>query len=316
MKLESPSSSTDVDVGGGKMTTQVSDGQTTDDGKHKISSSVDFLAGGLVSAISKIAVYPMETKVMLVALGQKAPDDPMRMWHGVVIKAAENFLYNGLLWFLKERIRPPPSDPSQPEKRPPATFISAFAVTCFCNLMSHPLSNTVAGMQASLKNEKQLPASAFKVASSILEERGLGGFFKGWQLSVALRVGSAVTLVVYDFVRLRLAGLVGSDSANFLAGLLGRLGEVLLTHPIKTLRARQQQGQSLLISLNVSSITGLWAGVGTMAFADAVKIGLRFGLIERVRIVLQWLLDRRRPAQKRVKDDEEENTDAKKVMGA
>lgn len=277
--------------------------------KHdgQISPSVDFIAGGLVSAISKAAVYPMETKVLLMQLGETAKD-PLLMWHGVTLKALENFLYNGLLWLLKERVRPPPPDPAQPEKRPPATFTAAFWVSCLAVLLAHPLSNTVVGMQASLK---QTPLSAVQVAKSILEHDGIAGFFKGWQLSVALRVGSAMTIVVYEYVRARLAGVVGKDASNFAAGLLGRLSEVYVTHPMKTLRSRLQQGQPLLPSLGPSALVGLWAGVGTMAFADAVKIGIRFGCIERVRMLLQHVLNVRRKKQKI--DDEEVHED--RVVG-
>eukprot|EP00440_Ansanella_granifera_P039391 gb/GFBE01042735.1/.p1 GENE.gb/GFBE01042735.1/~~gb/GFBE01042735.1/.p1 ORF type:complete len:320 (+),score=47.24 gb/GFBE01042735.1/:1-960(+) len=261
-------------------------------GRSEISPCVDFIAAGLVSSLSKILVYPMETKVLLIALGEAAAKNPMRLWHGVAVKGFENFIYNGLLWFLKERIRPPAPDPAKPESRPPASFWKAFCASCLAILLVHPLSNIVVGMQASLKNPSQLPLSAYQVARAIFREHGPGGFFAGWGFSIVLRVGSAATIVVYDLVRLRGAGLLGQDAANFVAGLLGRLSEVYACHPFKTLRSRQQQGLSLLNAWNPVEVLRLWNGVGTMAIADAVKIGIRFLLIERLRVFLQWALDR------------------------
>eukprot|EP00928_Gymnodinium_smaydae_P083029 TRINITY_DN66303_c0_g1_i1.p1 TRINITY_DN66303_c0_g1~~TRINITY_DN66303_c0_g1_i1.p1 ORF type:complete len:328 (+),score=35.39 TRINITY_DN66303_c0_g1_i1:143-1126(+) len=254
-----------------------------------ISPLADFLAGGLVSAISKIIVYPMETKVLLLALGEHAATDPARLWHGVAIKAWENFLYNGFLWYLKERIRPPPSDPTRPDKRPPPSFWGAFCVSCACILLIHPMSNVIVGMQATLGRQAP-PASAMEVARAIVEEQGIGGFFSGWRFSIALRIGSALTLVVYDFLRSRLSSVVGDDISSFVAGLLGRLSEVYLCHPLKTMRSRQQRGQSLLASMSLASLVDLWSGVGTMAVADAMKIGVRMLLIERTRVWLHQIL--------------------------
>jgi len=171
-------------------------------------------------------------------------------------------------------------------------------------------------MQASLKDSTRAPASALTVFTKILKEQGIHGFFSGWQLSLAFRMGSAMTLVVYDLVRVQTAGYLSKDVANFVAGALGRMTEVLMCHPIKTLRARKQHGQQLLTSISPSTIMALWAGVGTMAIADAVKIGIRFGLIERVRIVLQWLLNLRRKGQKKIKVDEEASKGVQMAMGA
>lgn len=232
----------------------------------------------------------METKVLLLAIGEDAAKDPMRFWHGVGLKSIENFLFNGLLWLLKERIRPPPPDPSQPEKRPPAAFHRAFCVCCFVVLLLHPMSNTVVGMQASLKRTDQVPLSASQVVRDTMMEHGLRGFFRGWQFSILLRFGSAATIVVYDLVRVRTFGILGRDMSNFVAGLLGRLSEVCACHPLRTLRARQQQGQPILPTKSLSALWELWSGVGLMALADAVKIGVRFLLIERMRLFLQWLL--------------------------
>jgi hypothetical protein len=281
------------------------DGACEEAESKEIASSVNFLSGGFVSAVSKVIVYPMETKVLLLALGENVANDPLRLWHGVVVKGLENFIYNGLLWFCKERIRPPPPDPSQPDKRPPANFISAFVASSLCTLLVHPLSNTVVGMQASLKNTSSAPVSAIEVASALFKKHGVAGFFKGWQLSLTLKIGSAMTLVIYDLVRVRISGFFGSDVSNIVAGSLGRFAEVLLCHPIKTLRARRQQGRALLTSLTLPALMSLWAGVGTMACADAVKMGIRFGLIERVRVLLQWLLITRRRAHVKVKIDED-----------
>mmetsp|Transcript_102176 Transcript_102176/g.288629 ORF Transcript_102176/g.288629 Transcript_102176/m.288629 type:complete len:306 (-) Transcript_102176:193-1110(-) len=264
--------------------------QKDDDDEHGgegIAPFVDFVAGGLVSAVSKIAVYPMETRVLLIAIGGAGVHDSRRLWHGVVVKGLENFLYNGLLWFLKERLRPPPPDPSKPEERPPATFIGAFSASCAAVLLAHPSSNIVVGMQASLR--KASPSSAFQVSREIMRKYGPGGFFQGWRLSILLRIGSALTLVVYDAVRARLAAPLGRDLSNFVAGLAGRLSEVYSTHPLKTLRYRQQQGQVMIPFWSPAALLELWAGVGTMAVADAVKIGIRFLLIERLRTLLQWL---------------------------
>eukprot|EP00930_Biecheleria_cincta_P001404 TRINITY_DN102544_c0_g1_i1.p1 TRINITY_DN102544_c0_g1~~TRINITY_DN102544_c0_g1_i1.p1 ORF type:complete len:315 (-),score=58.41 TRINITY_DN102544_c0_g1_i1:104-1006(-) len=291
-------------------------GQVTVAGdSEEISSSVDFVAGGLVSAISKVAVYPMETKVLLIAIGESAANDSSRLWHGVGVKGIENFLYNGLLWALKEKVRPPPPDPAQPENRPPASFLAAFLVSCVCILLAHPLSNTVHSMQASLRNVGQQPLSAMQAARGILQKQGLGGFFTGWQLSVALRIGSALTLVVYDVVRSWTKGVLGSDASNFVAGLLGRLSEVYLMHPVKTLRYRLQQGQTMLPSLSPSALAGLWAGAGTMALADAIKIGIRFGLIERLRVLLQRLLIAKPGTQLKSKVDEEGMQSDQRMIG-
>lgn len=251
--------------------------------------SVNFLAGGLVSAVSKMVVYPMETKVFLIAVGQAAASDPLRLWHGVNVQGFSNFLYNGLLWVLKDLFRPP-AGPDLLEKRPPVTMLGAFVASCVCILLAHPSANVVVGMQASLRNLTEKPLSALQVARAIVKADGLSGFFTGWQLSILLRVGSALTLVVYEFVRTPLAGVIGGDLANFVAGLLGRLSEVYSVQPIKTLRSRQQLGQPMLPALNPSAIMRLWAGVGTMAVADAIKIGVRFLLIERLRTILQWAL--------------------------
>eukprot|EP00929_Paragymnodinium_shiwhaense_P014658 TRINITY_DN122596_c0_g1_i1.p1 TRINITY_DN122596_c0_g1~~TRINITY_DN122596_c0_g1_i1.p1 ORF type:complete len:341 (-),score=33.82 TRINITY_DN122596_c0_g1_i1:157-1179(-) len=271
----------------------------------EISPAVDFVAAGCISAISKIIVYPMETKVMLMAIGESAGVDSSRLWHGWWVKGIENFMYNGLLWFLKERVRPPPPDPARPEERPPATFIAAFLASCVAILLAHPSVNVVAGMQASLKYTNQPPASALQVAKAIIKSDGIGGFFTAWRFSVALRIGSASTLVVYEFVRARMAGLVGSDLANLLAGLLGRLSEVYCCQPLKTLRSRQQRGQALIASWSPRAVLGLWAGVGTMALADAMKIGIRFLLIERTRALLQFFISRRkRQANKRLKGED------------
>jgi len=257
----------------------------------EISPVVNFVAGGLVSAVSKIMVYPMETKVLLMALGEDAASDPSRMWHGATVKGLENFMYNGLLWQLKEWVRPPAPDPARPDKRPPATFLGAFAASCAAIVLAHPSSNVVVGMQASLKQAQV--RSALEVTRDILRQYGPGGFYLGWRLSVVLRVGSALALVIYDAVRPLLAPALGSDLANFVAGLLGRLSEVYLSHPFKTLRSRQQRGQAFLPSWSPAAVLGLWRGVGTMALADAVKIGIRFLLIERLRHFLQWLLVKR-----------------------
>lgn len=291
-------------------------GQATAAGDCKeISSCVDFVAGGLVSAISKVVVYPMETKVLLIAIGESSAKDPRRLWHGVGVKGFENFLYNGLLWVLKEKVRPPPPDPAQPEKRPPASFLAAFLASCVCILLAHPMSNTVHNMQASLRNVSQAPLSAMQAARGIMQRQGLSGFFTGWQLSVALRIGSALTLVVYDFVRSRTTGVLGGDVSNFVAGLLGRLSEVYLMHPLKTLRYRLQQGQTLLPSLSPSALAGLWAGVGTMALADAVKIGIRFGLIERLRVLLQRILIAQPSRQLKNKAHEEGGQSDQRIVG-
>mmetsp|Transcript_54162 Transcript_54162/g.104704 ORF Transcript_54162/g.104704 Transcript_54162/m.104704 type:complete len:161 (-) Transcript_54162:242-724(-) len=144
-------------------------------------------------------------------------------------------------------------------------------------------------MQASIADASGLQ-SAVQVFKSVLKAHGLGGFFIGWRLSVALRFGSAASLVVYESARRPMAAVLGSDLANFLAGLLGRLSEVYSCHPIKTLRSRQQSGKPMLPSTSLGAIVGLWTGVGTVARADAVKIGIRFLLIERLRTILQWLL--------------------------
>jgi hypothetical protein len=260
---------------------------------EKISPLVDFVAAGLVSSVSKIIVYPMETEVLLVAIGADVARGS-GLWHGVTVKALENFWYNGLLWFLKEWVRPPAPDPASPDKRPPATFLAAFAVSTTAILLAHPLQNVTAAMQASLKNVSQKPLGALAMSQQIARSQGLGGFFRGWKFSVALRIGSALTLVVYEFVRRRTSGLLGADLANLLAGLLGRLAEVWSCHPLKTLRSRQQNGQQLLPSLSGGAVLGLWSGVGTQGFADAVKIGIRFLLIERMRTLLQKLLQRSR----------------------
>lgn len=280
------------------------------DNEKTISASTNFIAGGLVSAISKVIVYPMETKVLLLSLGEKAVtlNDPLRMWHGVTLKAFENFYYNGLLWLLKERIRPPAPDRTQPEKRPPAGFIATWIVSFVVMLLAHPLANTVVAMQASLKNAKQPPASAWQAANAILKNQGFSGFFEGWQLSLLLKAGTAMTLVLYDLIRVRTSEMLGKDLANVVAATLGRLSEVYLFHPMKTLKARKQQGQPLLSSLSVSAILGLWRGVHTMAMADAVKIGIRFGLIERVRMLLHVLeitIIRRKKALTKIKVDEQ-----------
>mmetsp|Transcript_68180 Transcript_68180/g.145944 ORF Transcript_68180/g.145944 Transcript_68180/m.145944 type:complete len:311 (+) Transcript_68180:63-995(+) len=255
-----------------------------------IAGSVNFLAGGIVSAVSKIVVYPMETKVFFIAIGDSGSGDSSRLWHGVVVKGLENFLYNGLLWYLKELVRPPPPDPALPEKRPPVTFIRAFGISSAAVLLIHPLANIVVGMQASLRNVDRRPLSALQTVKAIMKSDGPGGFFRGWQLSILLRLGSAMTLVVYDFVRAHIAGVVGDDISNFVAGLLGRLSEVYSVQPLKTLRARQQLGQAMLPSWSPADVIGLWDGVGIMAIADAVKIGIRFLLIERLRTLLQWVL--------------------------
>lgn len=243
-----------------------------------------------MAAVSKVAVYPMETKVFLMAVGDSASIDSGRLWHGVVFKGLENFLYNGSLWFLKELVRPPSPDPKSPERRPPASFLRAFAASCAAVLLAHPFANVVVGMQASLRNPAQRPLSALSAARAILKADGLGGFFRGWKLSILLRLGSAMTLVVYEFVRLHLAGVVGRDLSNFVAGLSGRLSEVYSVQPLKTLRSRQQLGQAMLPSASLSGVIKLWDGVGTMAVADALKIGVRFLLVERMRTLLQWAL--------------------------
>jgi len=281
-------------------------GQAEEQGEddEDIAPAVDFVAAGSISAVSKILVHPMETRVYLVAIGESGVQDSSRLWHGWAVKGLENFMYNGLLWVLKERVRPPPSDPAKPNERPPATFFGAFLVSCVAVVLAHPSTNIVAGMQASLRNINQRPASALYVARAIIKSDGLGGFFRGWRFSIALRIGSATTLVVYEFVRARMAGIVGPDLANLLARLLGRLGEVYSCQPLKTLRSRQQQGQTLLPSWSHKEFLGLWTGVGTMALADAVKIGIRFLLIERMRTLLQFLICRhQRQAPKSVKPE-------------
>lgn len=266
-----------------------------------ISPSVDFVAAGLVSAVSKILVYPMETRVFLIAVGDTDTIDVSRLWHGVCVKGLENFIFNGLLWYLKERVRPPACNPAKPEDRPAASFIAAFFVSCAAILLVHPLSNVVVGMQGSLRIVGKNPASALEVVRSIMQSDGLGGFWKGWQMSLILRIGSATTFSVYEFVRRRLVGLIGSDASNLLAGTLGRMSEVYSCHPFKTLRSRQQQGQSLLSSWKLTAVLQLWSGVGTMAAADALKIGIRFCLIERLRRLLQSLMDwAQKPKRKRV----------------
>lgn len=268
----------------------------------EISPSVDFMAAGLVSALSKILVYPMETRVLLMAVGDVDMVRVGQLWHGVVVKGLENFLYNGLLWYLKERVRPIARDPSRPEDRLPASFTAAFCVSCVAVLVVHPLSNLVVGMQGSLRNPARKPASALEVVHSIMKSDGVGGFWKGWRFSLILRIGSASTFTVYEFVRRRLAAIVGSDASNLLAGTLGRMSEVYTCHPIRTLRSRQQQGQRLMESGKMGSLLGLWSGVGTMATADALKIGLRFCLIERLRKLLQSMLNWiHKPKQKQVK---------------
>lgn len=262
------------------------------DEDEQISSAVDFVAAGLVSSVSKIVVYPMETRVLLIALGAEATGGS-RLWHGVVAKALENFWYNGLLWFLKERARP-----RAPESgtRPPVSFCGAFGASCAAILLAHPLANTTSVMQGSLKFTAQKPLGVLAAARQIFRVHGLGGFFQGWKYSLVLRIGSAMTLVVYDLVRRRTAWMLGGDASNLLAGLLGRLAEVWSCHPFKTLRSRQQNGQPALPSWSVESLCGLWSGAGTQGFADAVKIGIRFLLIERMRTLLQGLLARgRRP---------------------
>lgn len=251
---------------------------------------MDFVAAGMVSALSKLAVYPMETKVILSAVGEHAASDLSLLWHGAGLKCVENFIFNGLLWVGKESVRPPPPDPSQPEKRPPATFWGAFCVSCFVVLLLHPLSNVVVGMIASIKNPEHAPLTATQATAAIMEEHGLGGFFNGWRFSIALRFGSAASIVIYDLVRVRCAGMLGRDASNFVAGVLGRLCDVCVGHPFRTMRSRQQQGHSILTSWTFSSFLGLWCGIGLMAIADALKIGIRFLLIERTRIIFQWSL--------------------------
>lgn len=264
--------------------------------KGEVSPMVDFLAAGIVSSISKVIVHPMETKIVLIAIGE-ATDNPMLLWHGVVMQAMTNFLYNGLLWFLKERVRPPAPDPSEPDKRPPASFFAAFFVACFTIILVQPLTTILVGMQASLKDRGSLPLSASQVASNIMSEHGIAGFFSGIVFSIALRFGSALTLVIYDSVRLRMPKVLGQDFCNFVAGLLGRLADVYACHPLKTLRSRQQTGKVLVPDWTPSALLGMWAGVGTMAIADAVKIGVRFLLIERTRTFLQACLTHaRRPS--------------------
>jgi len=262
-----------------RMSRQISP-EDEDDGD--VDDSVNFVAGGFVAAVSKVMVYPMETKVLLMALGDTAVNDASRLWHGVWVKGSENFMYNGLLWYLKEKL--------------PPNFLGAFAASCAAIVLAHPSSNVVVGMQASLRLPK--PSSALEVSRSLLKEHGLGGFFLGWRFSLALRVGSAMTLVVYEFVRSRLSGVLGNDIANFVAGLLGRLSEVYAFHPVKVLRSRQQSGKKLLPSFTPAAVLGLWTGVGTMAAADAVKIGIRFLITERLRHILQALLKRRRRQQR------------------
>lgn len=252
----------------------------------------DFVAAGFISAVSKSVVYPMETRVLLAQIGEHTANDA-RLWHGVAVKGFENFLYNGLLWFLKERLRPPAPDPARPDARPPVTFWGAFCASCAAVLLAHPSSIVVVGMQASLKQPSG-PASAMHVTKAIMQADGLGGFFKGWRLSIALRGGSAMALVVYELVRARLFGVLGGDLSNFVAALLGRLADVYLCHPLKTMRSRQQQGKSFLPSYSPAALLGLWTGVHTMAVADAVKIGIRFLLIERLRKLLLVTLSRRR----------------------
>lgn len=267
--------------------------QIATEATHEITPAVNFIAGGVVSSVSKMIVYPMETKVLLIAVEGSASSNPMRLWHGVIVQGVENFLYSGLLWSLKEYFRPPPPDPAFPEKRPNVTFVKAFGASCIAILLSHPIANTVVTMQASLRSPTEMPLSALQAAKNIMKLSGLGGFFTGWQFSILLRLGCAVTFIVYDFVRSWIAGVVGDDASNFIAGLLGRLSEVYCNQPLKTLRSRQQLGQSMLLSWKPSEIIRLWDGVGTMAIADAVKIGIRFLLIERLRTILQWLLNRR-----------------------
>lgn len=261
---------------------------------HEFAPSVNFLAAGFVSSVSKMIVYPLETKVLLIAAGESAASNSMYLWHGVFVQGLENFLYSGLLWSLKERFRPPPPDPALPDKRPNVTFLRAFGASCTAILLSHPIANTVVAMQASLRSSAERPLSALQAAKAIMKTGGLAGFFTGWQFSILLRLGCAVTFIVYDSVRSCIAGIVGDDVSNFIAGLLGRLGEVYCNQPLKTLRSRHQLGQTMLPFLNPSEIIRLWGGVGTMAVADAVKIGIRFLLIERLRNILQWLWTRRR----------------------
>jgi len=175
-------------------------------------------------------------------------------------------------------------------------------------------------MQASLQHTAQRPLGVLEASRQIFSAHGVGGFFQGWKYSLVLRIGSAMTLVVYDIVRRRTAQTLGVDASNLLAGLLGRLAEVWSFHPFKTLRSRQQNGQPALSSWSAGAVCGLWSGAGTQGFADAVKIGIRFLLIERMRTLLQKLLakgqkPRRLPDASKAKDAGEEGPPEEAIGG-
>merc|ERR550514_984968 len=101
-----------------------------------------------------------------------------------------------------------------------------------------------------------------------------------------------------------LAGFLGEDLRNFVAGLLGRMCEVFTSHPFKTLRSRQQQGTPMFEgAVTIGTILGLWRGVSTQVTADCIKVGLRFLITERIRTFLQWLLIGRRQSKKKALAD-------------
>lgn len=247
-------------------------------------SVADFVAGAFAAILTKSVVYPLETRAVLLQIGAATEGAlDARLYHGVRLACFESAHFNGWLWLLKERVRLLPLGRV-------AQLLCAANVTA---LVNHPLANTKAVVQGSIG--KGRPVSPLAAAQGIMAAQGPRGFWAGLPWSVLLSGNNVAILYFYEALRAVLDRRFPAASMEsfriFASAVLGSVGALLLFQPLITLRSRIQTAAATTSTRVVSRgaapgglayLLSLYAGVSVMCATEAVKVGFRILVTERL----------------------------------
>jgi len=269
------------------------------------SALANFLAAALAAAMTKTAVYPMETRTTLLAIAKRGAStdfSPAQLYHGLGFSLFDTALYNGLIYYLKEKIKASHGPSGLGQK---LSFAEATGATLFAKTIDHPNMNVLAGIQGSLRSPNGAQG-AWQVTQAILATSGVRGFWTGFPITVFMNFRDAIDMYTYEVIRLFLSRFLPEDAKNFAAGGLSRVVAMFLFQPFKTLQVRSQVaaagGDVVAWSWSLPFFEALYAGLGTILFSSAVKVALRTMITERLREVFQRLFAQRQSSEKHRKD--------------
>jgi len=170
--------------------------------------------------------------------------------------------------------------------------------SCISGAITTTATNPIWVVHTRILLEKDKKLSILKAIKSIIENEGLGGFFKGLGASYVLVLNPIVQFIIYEFLKKKFENTKSKTLLFFIAGAISKAIATFVTYPYQTLKTNLQANKGKNISqvdmikqiYGERGLQGFFNGLGAKLSQTVINSALMLVIYEKLHRVISLLM--------------------------